>query len=155
MWIEKEPTENPKGKNKTKLEKWTVLDAGPNWNKSHDCPAKTKKCLNCRKIGHYARFGPKNKTYSTRIRSYKCRRKQLDTKQNTLNKQHGPFNETNIQRRTTNLYCDGIGQQPSNQIHNSQRITSHTHTKAKIQWNYNIIPAPLGIQRRKQQQNQI
>ena len=28
----------------------------PNGNKSHDCPAKTKKCLSCGKIGHYARF---------------------------------------------------------------------------------------------------
>ena len=28
----------------------------PNWSKSHDCPAKTKKCLNCGKIGHYAKL---------------------------------------------------------------------------------------------------
>ena len=54
-------------------------------------------------------FGPKNKTYSTGLRSYQRRRRQLDTKQDTLNKQDGPFNKTNIQRRTTILYCDGIG----------------------------------------------
>ena len=28
----------------------------PNWNKQHDCPAKTKKCLNCGKTGPYAKF---------------------------------------------------------------------------------------------------
>ena len=101
------------------------------------------------------KFGPKNKTYSTRLGSYQCRRRQLDTKQDTLNKQHGLFNKTNIQRWTTILHCDGIGQQPSNQIYNRQRITGHANTKTKIQWYYNNIPAvPQGKQRRKQQQNQ-
>ena len=28
----------------------------PNWSKQHDCPVKTKKCLNCGKFGHYAKL---------------------------------------------------------------------------------------------------
>ena len=72
---------------------------------------KLRKNLSLRKIMPIkAKYGPKNKTYSTRLRSHQCRRRQLDTKQNTLNKQHehGPFNKTIIQRWTTILHGDGI-----------------------------------------------
>ena len=40
-----------------KIRKVDCIRCGaPNWSKLHDCPAKTKKCLNCGKIGHYAKL---------------------------------------------------------------------------------------------------
>ena len=29
--------------------------SAPNWSKSHECPARGKKCANCGKLGHFAR----------------------------------------------------------------------------------------------------
>ena len=40
----------------------------PKWNKSHDCPAKTKKCLNCGKIGNYARLCRSKQNTDRRIK---------------------------------------------------------------------------------------
>ena len=88
----------------TELEQTTLLPG-----KDKKVP-KLRKNWSLRKIMPIkAKYGPKNKTYSTRLRSHQCRRRQLDTKQNTLNKQHGPFNKTIIQRWTTILHGDGIG----------------------------------------------
>ena len=75
MWIEKEPTKNPKGKNKTKLEKWTVLDAGHRTGINHMtahqrqrriCPPKNlRESWSLHKIMPIkTKFGSKNETYS-------------------------------------------------------------------------------------------
>ena len=54
-----------------------------------DCPAKTKKCPYCGKIGHYAKLpnqikiGPDDKTHLSGIRSNQRRRGRLVTEQNT------------------------------------------------------------------------
>ena len=67
--IEKEPTKNTKGKNKSKLEKWTVLDARHRIEKkSHDCPAKTKKCLNWGKLVITQDYAVQNKISDQRIK---------------------------------------------------------------------------------------
>ena len=45
-------------KKTTKFRKVDCVKCGaPNWSKQNGCPAKTKKCLNCGKIGHYAKLG--------------------------------------------------------------------------------------------------
>ena len=44
-------------KKSNKFRKVDCIRCGtPNWSKLHDCPAKTKKCLTCGKIGHYAKL---------------------------------------------------------------------------------------------------
>ena len=49
--------QKPERNKPNKLRKVDCIRCGaPNWNKQHDCPAKTKKCLNCGKTGHYAKF---------------------------------------------------------------------------------------------------
>ena len=97
----------------------------PNWNKQ---PGKNKEMPKLRKNGplrktvpNQTKTGPEDKTHLPGIRSNLCRRGWLVTKQNTTHNKNGPVNETNHQRRTTILYYNSIGQQPSNQIHNRQR----------------------------------
>ena len=49
--------QKPERNKPNKLRKVDCIRCGaPNWNKQHDCPAETKKCLNCGKNGHYAKF---------------------------------------------------------------------------------------------------
>ena len=58
--------QKPEREKQNKFRKVDCIKCGaPNWNKSHDCPAKTKKCLICGKIGHYARLC-RSKQYSDR-----------------------------------------------------------------------------------------
>ena len=48
--------QKPEKEKQNKFRKIDCSQCGvPNWNKSYDCPSKTKKCLNCGKICHYAR----------------------------------------------------------------------------------------------------
>ena len=54
---QKKKLPKPERNKPNKLRKVDCIRCGaPNWNKQHDCPAKTKKCLNCGKTGHYAKF---------------------------------------------------------------------------------------------------
>ena len=61
--------------------KFTIVDCircgAPNRNKSHDCPAMTRKSLRSlrKRMLIKTKLGKKNETYSTRLRSKKCRRR--------------------------------------------------------------------------------
>ena len=67
-WIENKPTQKPE-KKQNKFRKVDCIRCGaPNWNKSHDCPAKSKKCLICGKIGHYARLCRSKQNSDRRIK---------------------------------------------------------------------------------------
>ena len=49
--------QKPEKEKSNKFRKVDCIRCGaPTWSKLHDCPAKTKKCLNCGKIGHYAKL---------------------------------------------------------------------------------------------------
>ena len=48
--------QKPEKEKSNKSRKVDCIRCGaPNWNKQHDYPAKTKKCMNCGKVGHYAK----------------------------------------------------------------------------------------------------
>ena len=106
-------------------------------------------------VPNQTKIGPEDKTHLPGIRSNQCRRGRLVTKQYTPHNKNGPFNETNYQRRPTMLYYNAIGQQPSNQIHNRQRIFGHLDTKTNVQPNHTYMATKHGVQRRHQQQNKI
>ena len=79
------------------------------WNKQHDCPAKAKKCLNCGKIGHYAKKFRSEQTTNRKKNNFSQRPKQLVTKQNASDDKNGPLNNTNNPRWTNILHFNGFG----------------------------------------------
>ena len=63
--------QKPEREKQNKFRKVDCIRCGtPNWNKTHDCPAKTKKCLNCGKIGHYAKLCRSKQNSDQRIKHF-------------------------------------------------------------------------------------
>ena len=61
--------QKPEKERQNKFRKVDCIRCGaPNWNKSHDCPAKAKKWLNCGKFGHYARLCRSKQNTDRRIK---------------------------------------------------------------------------------------
>ena len=97
--------QKPERNKSKKLRKVDCIRCGaPNWNKQHDCPAKTKKVPKLRKnwslrkiLPYKAENGPRDKTHSSGIGSNKRRRRRIDTKQNSPYHENKPFNKTNSQ----------------------------------------------------------
>ena len=130
-----------------------------NWKKSHDCPAMTRKCLNCGQTGHYANlFRSKQKT-DRRIKHI-----QQDSGATSAEEDNWTPNKiysiNNTVHSTRQISKDGqpfftvtilVNCRPIKFI-----IADHrSHSYQKTQWNYNDILTPTGIKRRRQQQNQI
>ena len=133
---------------RTNLEQTTPLSG-----KNRQMPKLLKNRPLRKTVPNQRKIGPEDKTHLLGIRSNQCRRGRLVTNKNTPHNKNGPSNEPNHQRRTTILYYNGIGQQPSNQIHNRQRIDGLFDTKTNVQQNHTYTAITHGVQRCQQQQN--
>ena len=95
-----------------------------------------------------------NKPYSRRG-SIQRRRRRVDTRQNTLNSTKNQLAGQWKQERTTVLYQNVIGQEPTNQIHRRYRLTNNSNSKIKIQQYYNNEAGNYRLPGRERQQNKI
>ena len=101
--------QNPERQRQNKFRKVDCRCGAPKWNKSHDCPAKTRKCLNCGKYIHYAKLCRSKQNLDRRIKQTQQDSEATSEEEDnwTPNKIHsintnGPFIYNSV-------YRDGIG----------------------------------------------